>query len=280
MREKFVLFFYDLINEIASWSHSKAVDVVYGISIFLLVVFAFILRIPAVKEFLGFEQPYTNLLLSIGAFLVITFSLILWKLTSRTNLLIEKLDDSILEYDNKLFFVGTNGIYKEVNKEMRKRKMLKEKVTVSIIGYTLFSVEPQLKSWKKDGILNNIEINLCHLDFDFIKDNSNIDPLWPQRLELHLKWIEDFKTKNSEFLKKFNVSINLYPYSHLPCVHGFKLNNGSMFVAFASWENGQIMQPNNSTFVHLEPKDYSKATEELRSLFNNWLDRSKSYTRG
>jgi len=269
----------NLVNEIGSWSLEKIGNVILGLSIFLTLFFTILLRIPKIKAILGIAGiSNSELTISASGILVITFSLLIWKVFVKTDSLIRKIDDSKLDYDEKLLFGGTDGIYNIVNKEMRVRKVLREKITVDIIGYTLFSVEPKLKTWKDLGILNNLTLNLCHLDYDFMLDNEQIPTSWPERLKSYLKGIEDFLKKNESFLKDNNVEINFYPYSHIPSVHGFKLANGSMFMSFAIWDNSQIIQPNNSVFLHLEGNDYSKTARQLKFLFNNWLKKSKSYS--
>lgn len=81
-------------------------------------------------------------------------------------------------------------------------------------------------------------------------------------------------------MKSNNVKINLFPYSNIPCVHGFKLANGSMYIAFASWdEKLKIIQPNNAVFVHIEGNDNSKQATQLKVLFENWLVKTKSYVK-
>lgn len=145
------------------------------ISVFITVFVGIFLRIPFFKSLLKSSGVDENeLLIVLFSFVILSLSLIMFKISKKSDILINKIDESKLDFDDKLFFEGTDGIYKQVNREMSVRKLIDKTVTVDIIGYTLFSVAPKLKVWKRAGILNNMTLNLCHLNSEYIKKSQDI----------------------------------------------------------------------------------------------------------
>ncbi|WP_222982484.1 hypothetical protein [Flagellimonas meishanensis] len=266
------------INEIDSWSRETRDGVILIITVFFAVLFIILLRIPFFREFVAKElgEPLELVITSL-LYIIVSLYIFFWVLFKKIRMLLEKLEETKLDFDDKLNFEGTDGIYKSVNEEMKKRKILTDKVTIDIIGYTLYSVQPKIIEWKKMGLLKNIEINICHLDPSFIENNEQFDKTWSTHLKMYLKSIGIFIKDNELELRNNKVKFNFYPYKHNPGVHGFRLSNGSLFMSFANWDGGIIEQPTNSVFVHLRPNENSQMAFRMRLLFRNWLEKSKSY---
>lgn len=180
----------------------------------------------------------------------------------------------LLNFDNNHSVNGTDGIYSEVDKYLHNRIDPAEIMEVDILGYTLFSVSPKLIDWFDDGVLKNININLSHLDAGFIELNQDIiHKAWIKNLESHLDSIDDFKNRHSDYMKENNVTINFFPYSHIPVIHGFKISKMVYLMSVASWElpGGFIRMPNKDLFMKIDAKDISRHAIAMRALFDNWL---------
>lgn len=188
-----------------------------------------------------------------------------------TDKILSKLDDA--DSEKNLFANGTDGIYEEVGKEFAKRTDYNSDLQIYILGYTLFSVEPKLKSWKESGYLRSVTITLFHLDENFIKKSPFIDQSWGLRAKTHINGIKNFISENKDYLEKNNVKINIYPYQHIPAVHGFKFGDDTYFASFSSWEeNGKrIKMPNEDIFVRVDKNNETKQAKVYRKLFDNWL---------
>jgi heme/copper-type cytochrome/quinol oxidase subunit 2 len=173
-----------------------------------------------------------------------------------------------------LFTNGTDGIYVKVEEEFKQRKDFESVLVIDIMGYTLFSVEPKIPFWKGKGYLRNVEINLFHIDKNFIKTTRYIDPSWENKLESFVKSIEEFRRNNEKFLKENNVKINLYSYSYIPSLHGFRFKGGTYFISCSSWEESRdiIRMPNEDTFFVIDRTDTNKPSLVLKDWFDNRIN--------
>lgn len=186
--------------------------------------------------------------------------------------LTERLEELKHNIDTNFLHYGTNGIYADVDTEIVQEILKRDKIEISVLAYTLFSVTPKFQEWKERGVLHNITFHLYHLDIDFINSSPHIDPCWAGEVEYHLKSLARFKEKNQKYLEKNKIEINIYPYHHIPAVHGFKLNTASFYISSAVWdEDGYIMAPYNVEYEKITIGDKTKHARHLRKIFNNWL---------
>lgn len=198
--------------------------------------------------------------------------MIVHRLGKKTDELSARISSMKLDIDQNVLHYGTLRIYEDVDREIRDRIAHHDKVEITILAYTLFSIANKFPEWKKNRELFNATFNLCHLDMDFIKTCSQIDETWADSLKTNLAVIQRFKDKNADYLKENNVEINFIPYSHIPAVHGFKLANGSFYISFAMWdENNCILPPDNITYEKVAIGDQTEHARYLRNIFNNWI---------
>src|SRR6056297_370379 len=168
---------------------------------------------------------------------------------------------------------GTNEIYKFVYEHFKSRSNYKDTLSIDILGYTLFSVEPHLKSWLESDFLNNININLFHIDSIFAKESDSINNSWSPSVDHNINLIKSFVKNNREILDENHVTISLFPYKRIPGIHGFSFNNSKYFLSFSSWDTaGQINYPNTDRFFVLSEKDNSQEDYILKELFDNWRE--------
>lgn len=212
-----------------------------------------------------------NLLISSASILFAVIATSLYIVGSRTSALTTRLDEMKHNSDNNFLHYGTNGIYKDIDKEITDELSKGNTVEVSILAYTLFSVTSKFQEWKSRKILHDITFNLYYLDIQFIKSSPDIDSVWAKEVEYHLEWIERFQAKYGTYLNNNKVVINLNPYHHIPAIHGFKLNSGTFYIACSSWEDGYIMPPYSTVYEKIELGDKSEHGKYLKAVFNNWL---------
>lgn len=168
---------------------------------------------------------------------------------------------------------GTMKIYEDVNIEIRKRQANGDKIEITILAFTLFSICNKFADWKRKGELFNITFNLCHLDSNFIKSSNHIDQSWADALEGNLAIINNFISQNREYLRKNNVTVNFFPYSHIPVVHGFRLSNGAYYISLAFWDDtNKILPPDEIEYEIIMENDLSQRANHLRRVFNNWTE--------
>ncbi|WP_306565407.1 hypothetical protein [Flavobacterium lindanitolerans] len=212
-----------------------------------------------------------NLLIGSASILFAVIATSLYQVGSRTTELTQRLDEMKQNSDNNFLNYGTNGIYKDIDREITEELSKGNSVEVSILAYTLFSVTSKFQEWKSRKILHDITFNLYYLDIQFIKSSPDIDSVWAKEVEYHLEWIARFQEKYGTYLSNNKVVINLHPYHHIPAIHGFKLNSGTFYIACSSWEDGHIMPPYSTVYEKIELGDKSEHGKYLKAVFNNWL---------
>lgn len=186
----------------------------------------------------------------------------------------KKTSQVIANLENKDVFVrGTDGIYEVVNQEFINRGESNQPISIDILGYTLFSVEPKLLLWYEKGYLKNLSVKVMYLNPEFIKTSKQIDPFWEERVKSNLAQINNFKKEKRSFLERNHVTIDLVPYNHIPGVHGFRFRGGKYFVSFSTWDiEGHIKLPTEDTYFIVENDDRTEKGRTLRKLMDNWFD--------
>lgn len=221
--------------------------------------------------------------ISVGMSLLVCIAI----MTLVINSSLEKLQDSLKNNCKKteeiysiigvhpkdVFTTGTDGIYEEVKKEFIERKDFENEIQIDILGYTLYSVEPKLKTWYSEGYLNNVTINLLYINPEFIKKTEFLDEVWEQRVIDHVSQIRLFSKQHFDEFNKKNIKINLIPYNHIPGVHGFRFRNGRYFISFSTWnKEGKIKLPTEDSYFIVKPNEQTDHGNTLRKLMDNWID--------
>ena len=117
-----------------------------------------------------------------------------------------------------------------------------------------------------------MKLNLYHLDVDFIKNHSCLKDSWRHEARQYPEEIRAFIKDNQEKLIENDVEINIFPYFHIPGVHGFRIGNGNLYISFSLWSNGQIKGADSCTFERIVGSDTSKRAEYMRELYANWIE--------
>jgi|GEM_PF-2628057 len=255
----------------------KYFNVTSGILLSICIAFIFCWSIPPVKEFLKTHilpqgTDDTAVLVYYMTLIVTLLMIIIKTFTKNSSEIIDRIEKSSLITDTNLFYNGTVAIYEDATFEVNRKRPKNKKISIDILGFTLFSAAHQFEKWKSKNQLMNININLHYLSEEFIISSSYLDDTWVDQLHYSLKTIDKFLANNQKYLADNNVTIKFYPYKHLPAVHGFRVSDGTYYIAFAQWnEQYQILQPTSSIYIKVGIKDNSEHATELRVLFDNWI---------
>lgn len=168
---------------------------------------------------------------------------------------------------------GIDAVYQEIANVFEKRKDTKTLLTVDIVAYTLFTIEPRLEIWKSNGYLHDLELNIFHMDKDFIKTSSDIDAEWANKVIINSNLINSFLQDNQSLLKENNVKVNIYSYHHIPGVHGVRIRNEKSVISFSIWnlDNGHIKMPNEEGWLVIDKDDSSDVAALVNYQFDNWI---------
>jgi hypothetical protein len=171
---------------------------------------------------------------------------------------------------------GVGEIYPQLRREMQEATASER--GLDVLGLTLFTAWPTLESWleQKDGI-RDWRINLYCLSPEFARQQRlGIPADWAALAESFLAKAKSYATTRSVDLAYKGIAIELFEYRAFPAIHGFRLNNGTLFVSAVRWDlsTGELAQPNHP-YELFPATDTSDRAEAFRSLFGNWLDHAR-----
>ncbi|HYK38065.1 hypothetical protein [Alloacidobacterium sp.] len=151
--------------------------------------------------------------------------------------------------------------------------------SLDVLGLSLYTAWPQIYSWISDGLLHDIEITLYCMSPDFIRtQSSSISPDWGHHAQAQIDSIARFQIESAEEIRDKSITLNLSLYYCFPAIHGFRLENGEIFVAFSRWAGStghrHLADP-NYFYERFRASDRTKRAEEYRLLFANWIDEVK-----
>lgn len=144
----------------------------------------------------------------------------------------------------------------------------KEDKTVRALGLTLSAAWPQIRdvldSKVDDGLLDGWTIEFSA----YMNPGSNGAHEQASRTsEDHLRSIT-LRAQDAK-VKKRGVTLSAFTYSFEPTVHGFRFNNGALFISFLRRnQDGPALE--NFTYEYLPAADHSLAAEAMRELFDSW----------
>jgi hypothetical protein len=172
---------------------------------------------------------------------------------------------------------GVGRIYPELQKEMQEATASERRLDV--LGLTLYTAWPTLESWlDQEDEISNWRINLYCLSPEFARQHLlEIPEDWADLAESFLAKVENYRATRSADLAYKKIAIELFEYRAFPAIHGFRLNNGTLFVSAVRWDlpSGRLAQPNHP-YELFPATDTSDRAETYRSLFANWLDHARA----
>lgn len=176
---------------------------------------------------------------------------------------------------------GIRNIYEFVWPAVRDVQEKRDR-NLKVLGLTLFSAWPMVRSWLETGKPADWRIELRLLQPAAARRHSPVvNPLWPQRAEDTLQDIQAFRALRASQLADQRVSLSVSTYEIAPAVHGFSLGNGALFIAFCHWADGapHLDEP-NQFYEYFPPEDLSHRARSYRKLFENWFERCSTSPRG
>jgi hypothetical protein len=152
--------------------------------------------------------------------------------------------------------------------------------TLDVLGLTLFTAWPQLKSFLENTDADGWKIRLLCIDPSFRLRASDLDaacPIpglsagWLDEAASYMSEIKEYVQTHRERLAERRISIGVYGYKAFPAIHGFRLGDGALIMSWSHWDRSELSKPNH--FYELFPStDHSARANEFRKLFDNWFD--------
>jgi hypothetical protein len=168
---------------------------------------------------------------------------------------------------------GIDAVYQEISDVFEGRKDNQQFLTVDIIAYTSFTIEPRLEIWKSSNYLHDMVLHIYHMDMEFIRNSPDIDLEWVNKVAINTQLLKGFISENKLFFKNRNVNIQLHSYRHIPGIHGVRVKNEKTVVSFSNWnlKNGHIKMPNDEEWIVVNKSEISSRGTLLNNLFDNWV---------
>ena len=253
--------------------YSKIFFIIKKVFIYFASIITFLWVIKPVRELLIKNGIIieSNAILGI---LLITIVLIFNSL-DKNEKIINKLHEDIMNNfanNNNIIENGVKNIFPVLFNELEKKKSSNLN-SLHIIGLTLYATWPQIQSWLSTNNIKNWNIYFFILDSTFIKKNFDyLEEDWAETAKNNLKTIEKYIIDNKEELENRNLKIFIKKYSKIPFIHGFKINNDSIYISYCEWNKfNKIAMPTNF-YEHFNLNDTDKRTKYYTRLFNNHLN--------
>ncbi|MBO9534854.1 MAG: hypothetical protein J7513_17915 [Solirubrobacteraceae bacterium] len=145
-----------------------------------------------------------------------------------------------------------------------KRKSDKQ---LDILGLTLFSAWPQLQFFLERDATREWNIRIATLSPD--ADLATVPSGWLEESASNARQIAEFNARHAD--NELDVAF----YSFQPGLHGFRLGNGDLFIAFIRWD-GTELSKKGFQYQYLPAERTDKLAVALRDGFDNWFTQARA----
>ena len=104
-----------------------------------------------------------------------------------------------------------------------------------------------------------------HLTIHLVNPNHPLKAMLPRHWP---KATRETLRRLAELVSKPRRTVDCWLYNHVPCVHGFMIDNRELFIGFYRWEDGRLVG------AHAPYRHYYReaSTEDHFVLFESWLN--------
>lgn len=240
------------------------------VSIYLPLVMGALWLVPWWRGFVGDYFPAIAL---IGITIVISA---VFRLAESTS----EMEDSITKANAAKSLIIKHGvieIYEDLRRELKSAP--RHQRSLKVLGLTLFSARNHVIGFALEKDTQGFDIELLCLSPDYLSSGiKGIPADWTGQATQSISDINDFTDRKREHLATNSIHLQLSCYRAFPAVHGFLVGNGTLFIAFTLWEEGddELRLPfANSPYERVDARDHSERAEVYRALFSNWFEHAK-----
>jgi hypothetical protein len=150
--------------------------------------------------------------------------------------------------------------------------------TLEVLGLTLNTTWPQLVPWVTGhDAPAHWRITLYSLDPAFVEGTDELPDHWAGEAARSQERIRALAEEEAEDLAHRRIKLELRTYACVPVVHGFRLGNGDLFLAYLQWTEAGGIRP-FEFYEHIPRDDTSPRANRYRDLFDSWLSRAAAKT--
>ena len=221
-----------------------------------------IVHLPPAKQLVGeskwFEWFDLNFLMPI------ILTLILWQTVEITRRLIA-VEGGIQSVSGDIYTVIHEAVKKVEKKQHR---------TLDVLGLTLRDGWNWSRGWIEQADLDGWTIRLSACVPSEEADGW-CPASWPESGNRHLSEIAKFGS--TVRAKRAKVTLLGYRYGHTPPVHGYKLGNGDIYMAYTGWTAKGKVTGLNPRYEYIPQSDKSPKAKAKRAFFEAWLRASQRH---
>lgn len=150
--------------------------------------------------------------------------------------------------------------------------------TLEVLGLTLNTTWPQLASWVTGhDAPAHWRITLYSLDPEYVRRSGELPAHWADEAGRSQQRVRALAEEEADDLAHRRIKLDLRTYACLPVVHGFRLGNGDLFLAYLQWTEAGTIRP-FEFYEHIPRADTSPRANRYRDLFDSWLNRAAAKT--
>ncbi|RZQ60264.1 hypothetical protein [Amycolatopsis suaedae] len=147
--------------------------------------------------------------------------------------------------------------------------------TLEVLGLTLNTTWPQLAAWLTGHESpSRWRITLYCLDPEFAETCDELPGHWSTEAARSAHRVRALLEEEAGDLEQRRITVDLRTYDFVPVVHGFRLGNGEIFLAYLQWSESGRVRP-FEFYERIAPEDTSERANRYRDLFDSWLARAE-----
>jgi len=128
------------------------------------------------------------------------------------------------------------------------------------------------RRWVDDGLMDGWSIHLSA--FLPVTPQPWTPKSWPAEADRNLREIRAYAKRKT--VRDRGVTILAHSYVHTPAVHGYRLGNGDIFMAYVSWDPSKFKLSGVAPRYQFVPRgDKSPNAVAMRKFFVSWLNASQ-----
>lgn len=172
---------------------------------------------------------------------------------------------------------GIVGVYAPLADAVRRADDTKQSLKhMTVLCLTCYSSWPFLQPWLERATTTGWTIDIYCLCPGFIKRREEEIPTdWAETASVQIKNIRGFVRDHKADLDERGVAIRLHTYQVVPAVHGFYLDDGTLFFGVAQWSPQKRLSLPHQFFDYFDRADASERATAYRQAFNNWVEQAR-----
>lgn len=202
-----------------------------------------------------------------------------------------KLDDlnnklNTSQSKSEFIFGGATAVSTRINTIVESIRSIEQNIRsieqkkAYILGHTLDSAWPQVRSWLEREDIHDYEITLRCIDPDFAFKNKDwLGEEVSVEAKRVINTIVRYINENKIRLRDKRIKINLANYQALPGIHGIMIGDGSLFISFSRWGPLDSNRVGGQFYESFNSSDNTPRAQAYRRMFKELIQMAEENSR-